>query len=734
MRVLIGHTNLIPELQQRLPLPGRTPHQDDILAFGNGHQQVAYELGMTWPELLAQCPRGWQPDAYLHWSLEYNPVPEGLETADCFTVGIVGDWNLGGQAFQQMGGVFDLLLADKAGGERLRRAGYENVAYARLWAYDPAVHRRMEGVERDLDIVMVGSFNHDVQQERARWLGRLAKLSRKYKICMTQGVYGEEYTRLLNRAKIVFNRSIGGGINMRAYEAPACGALLFYERENPEIREVFADRQECVLYGEDDLEDLLDYYLRHEEERARIAEAGHQKVAAHSYARHLSEILSTVEAAMQEQKPRNRYFLALPSIEQQTRRAYQWMVVPDLRNLVAAESALLRAQSACPERADIRNALACLMGEVADHLPVSEEQAAIRQQAIAHARLALEIQPDYAAARLNLAQLLQASSDGTADTERIEVIRTLQTGATRAGQLCGPYYPRRFEAFDVELERIWGFSTPESEDWIAAMRSLVLWRAWEGLSASAYTEQRYADSAQCAAEAVVLRPESATSHYRLAASLRLLGNLQGAEEQYRCALQTAPFLLSAWQDLAQLYLDAKHPAAALALLDELFVILDGCPVYDYVRPEFEPLRARARHRVQRQEAAADPNRKPTQRLLAFPDWQQPSDWQALVRAFAAHYKQGDPAVLMLRADPTADPPAESLLSSLETFLTGDLGLPDSELPNITLLNQPLAVGEEWTLFHVTDALIAVDATTLKDTYRAQAAAARVPIRTLEEMT
>jgi tetratricopeptide (TPR) repeat protein len=731
MRAVLAHYLPLPSLIQKQPLPNRN---DDLLCLGNPPAHLPFDPQQnSYAKIATHFPSGWQPQVYLHWSLEYNPVPQGLEEAECFTVGIVGDWNLGGQAFQQVGGAFDLLLADKEGCTRLQAAGYENVRYARLWAYDARLHRRLEGVERDLDIVMVGNFNHDVQYERSRWLARIARLSRKYRVCVTSKVFGEDYVRLLNRAKIVFNRSIRGEINMRAYEAPACGAVMFYERENPEIQDILTDRQECVLYGEDDLEALLDYYLRHDEEREQIAEAGYRKIQAHSYEQHLAEALTTVESAMREDGPRSRVFLSLPPAERSCRYAYQWMLIPDLRNLVAAEALLLNIQSQATERADIANALAYLTGAVADLLPASEEQSAIRQQAIRHAQRALELRPDYAVARLNLAHLCQADTGQVIETELAQVIQTLRADTIRAEQLCGPYYPRRFEAFDVELERSWGYYRPDSQDWTAAMRTLILWSAWTDLSEYAFNGQRFLEAAQYATEAVLLRPEVGAGCYRLARALRLLGHREGAEARYRQAIETAPFLLSAWEELAQLYSETQRADAALALLDELDVILDGCPIYDYARPVFDRLRMLAQQRAARQ-AARETAQAPLLRLLAFPDWSQPDQWQPLVRAFASAYQPADPALLMLRADPANDSPAEALLRSLEVFLTCQLGLAASELPNITLLNQPLTSGEEWTLFHTADALIAAPGSDSDAAHRTQAAAAHVPVWTLEEMT
>src|SRR5690348_7145799 len=127
MRILIGFTNRIPELEQRLPLPGREGRGDDILCFGKDYAHVAYAPGITWNELRAACPSGWQPDVYIHWSPEYNPIPLGLEMADCLTVGVFGDWNLGGHALRSVGDLFDVLVADRNGTKALRQAGFSDV-------------------------------------------------------------------------------------------------------------------------------------------------------------------------------------------------------------------------------------------------------------------------------------------------------------------------------------------------------------------------------------------------------------------------------------------------------------------------------------------------------------------------------------------------------------------------------------------------------------------------------
>src|SRR5262249_8000184 len=123
-----------------------------------------------------------------------------------------------------------------------------------------------------------------VQRSRLPWLGRLARLADRWRVTIDAGVFGDDYRRLLGRARVVFNRSVRGEGNKRALEAAAAGALLFQEGENREVSRYFRDRQECVFYTEDNLEGLLEHYLTHEEERAAVTGAARARVGGCGFA------------------------------------------------------------------------------------------------------------------------------------------------------------------------------------------------------------------------------------------------------------------------------------------------------------------------------------------------------------------------------------------------------------------------------------------------------------------
>ncbi len=80
-------------------------------------------------------------------------------------------------------------------------------------------------------------------------------------------------------------RSIHSGIPLRVLDIMACGGFVLSNRQ-PEIAEYFGEGVEIATFGSmEECMDKVHYYLAHEEERRRIAEAGQRKVqAAFSYA------------------------------------------------------------------------------------------------------------------------------------------------------------------------------------------------------------------------------------------------------------------------------------------------------------------------------------------------------------------------------------------------------------------------------------------------------------------
>jgi tetratricopeptide (TPR) repeat protein len=744
MRVLVGHINDIPQVQQNAMLPGREQYDDEIVAYGRSYPQFHYEPGMPWSQLLANCPQGWRPDVYIHWSPEYNAVPLGLEQADCLTVGVFGDWNLGGQAIHCVAGMFDVLVADRNGCEMLRQAGYDNVLYARLWAYNPDLHRREEG-GRDLDIVMLGSLNHAVQARRARWLARVARLSTRYRVMIACGLHGEEYTRTLNRAKIVFNHCVRGEINMRAYEAPACGALLFNEADNAEIRDIYTDRVDCVLYDEHNLEALVDYYLdpANTQEREAIAQAGWEQVQTHTYARHFAELLTQLEpqAGRYRHDPATarsqRAYCPLPPYEKTIRLATHWLLSTNRQVYPRIDQLLMQTETEqsrrkvgqAREQAEITNLRAALTGECARAVSDTGQRDALLKTARAHAERAVKLAADFPIGRFNLANLQTELGLRLAGETTLRHALQQFTACTPQHELLrGVAFPRTFTYFDVTRERIWNTHRPGSPEWAAAMRELYLAQIHLKLALLAYRREDWAAATEQAGNALRYAPDMDEAVLARARALRAQGRITEAVASYRRTLELMPFIVPAWEELANLYADSGNVGEAVVLLEEWLAITAAFPMYAELRPHLVQMRDQARRQAQQ---GAPPPAPGITRLLACPDWHRPDSWQPLVRAFAATFGPHDHVVLLLRVDPAQNRNSEQLLAALQTFLLNEPGISRSALPGITLLNQALEPTDRWKLVYVADALLTVQP--LFGPWRQLAEAANKPIYTIEEL-
>ena len=279
---------------------------DEILSFGpaQGRREgdrvypfdIQFEAGHgSLGQLFSLLPEGFHPDCLLFWWPDQEPLPRDLECCLVPVVGVMSDYNLSLPYLTRIWPFFDLLLCDRPGLQVLGRFPFAKVEPFCQYSFRPDVHRVYtdkagKPIERDIDICFAGNMSPIVQKSRAPWIDKIRALDQRYRVFTNSVQIGEPYGRLLSRSKIVFNRSVRGEINLRAFEATSAGALLFMERENEEIRDYFEDGRECVLYGPDDLEKKLVYYLEHDTERERIANAGRERVQEYRMARHCAKL------------------------------------------------------------------------------------------------------------------------------------------------------------------------------------------------------------------------------------------------------------------------------------------------------------------------------------------------------------------------------------------------------------------------------------------------------------
>jgi len=110
--------------------------------------------------------------------------------------------------------------------------------------------------------------------------------------------WGSEMYQILHNSKITLNHH--GDVapyanNCRLYEATGMGSLLITDwKEN--LHEMFEPGKELVAYRRaEECTELIQYYLKHEDERIAIAHAGQQRtLREHAYYQRMQELVEIV--------------------------------------------------------------------------------------------------------------------------------------------------------------------------------------------------------------------------------------------------------------------------------------------------------------------------------------------------------------------------------------------------------------------------------------------------------
>ena len=214
--------------------------------------------------------------------------------------------------------LYDLYVTPtRALAPRLKAAGARRVLWV-PFGYEPSLHfpeRPLDGKERMRwagDVVFAGLCDED----RAPFLTALARLQEfdvrlfgeywnRVPALRNIGrglIFGRDYRLAQGSSRIALNfirRANWDGHTMRTFEIPACGGFLLTQRTSEQL-EFFEEGKEMACFSSpEEMVEKVRYYLSHEEERQRIAQAGHQKVTngGHTYRDRLTRILQAAEDA-----------------------------------------------------------------------------------------------------------------------------------------------------------------------------------------------------------------------------------------------------------------------------------------------------------------------------------------------------------------------------------------------------------------------------------------------------
>lgn len=165
-----------------------------------------------------------------------------------------------------------VFVAQKRAQEEFKRDGVNAIWLPH--AVEPLAYPKGDIFTKKYDICFVGHVNS---------MNRQDALDKMFSV-FPNFYYGqalfEEAARKFSESKIIFNIAMTDDINMRCFEVMSTGSFLL-TNWIPTIEELFEDGKHLVLYKSmDECIDKAKYYLKHEDEREKIAQAGYQEVLA----------------------------------------------------------------------------------------------------------------------------------------------------------------------------------------------------------------------------------------------------------------------------------------------------------------------------------------------------------------------------------------------------------------------------------------------------------------------
>ncbi len=213
----------------------------------------------------------------------------GIERINCIKACYLIDVHLDIERRIEVGKNFDyVFIAQRQYIDDFKKAGIERVFWLPLGC-DPEIHGKRE-VSKVYDVGFVGSLNN------TKRIKMLEKISEKFNLHYER-CFLEKMAEVYSKSKIVFNISVKNDLNMRVFEALCSGSMLITdEAAGSGLSEMFEDRRHLVVYHDSkEMLGLIEYYLKHEEEREEIARQGRKEVLRkHTYKHRVNSMLETI--------------------------------------------------------------------------------------------------------------------------------------------------------------------------------------------------------------------------------------------------------------------------------------------------------------------------------------------------------------------------------------------------------------------------------------------------------
>jgi spore maturation protein CgeB len=192
--------------------------------------------------------------------------------------------------------------------EKIKKEGKAKNVYHLPFGCDPDIHYpvKVPDEEKNIygsDIAFIGTYSkdredllnslldYDLKIWGNGWQKANKKLQEKWQ---RKDVYGEEFSKICNASKIVLDilrPQMLPSHSMKTFEIPACKGFLMQSRGG-EVYDFFEEGKEIVTFSTpEELKEKMDFYLKNDELREKIREAGYQKVKNNTYFERAKKVL-----------------------------------------------------------------------------------------------------------------------------------------------------------------------------------------------------------------------------------------------------------------------------------------------------------------------------------------------------------------------------------------------------------------------------------------------------------